>query len=81
LPLDDWPESGSAVRHARARSIGVDPHLDTELCEVAYDFVRQNSEQVRSSGMLGSAVPVPHNAEAATQLIAFLGRDPGWTGR
>ena len=38
-----------------AKAIGVDPHLDKELCEVSYEFMRSNEEQLRSSGMFGSA--------------------------
>ena len=59
-----------------AQAIGVDAYLDTELCEVSYDFMRANEAQVRSSGMFAAAVP-PDKTDAAVQLIAFLGRDPG----
>jgi uncharacterized protein (TIGR03086 family) len=62
-----------------AEAIGVDPQLDTELCEVSYDFMRANEEQMRATGLFGAAAPVPRNADAASQLVAFLGRDPGWT--
>jgi uncharacterized protein (TIGR03086 family) len=61
-----------------ATALGVDPRLEAELCQVAYDFMRRNEEQIRSSGMFGSTVSVPQGADGATQLIAFLGRDPGW---
>jgi hypothetical protein len=60
-------------------AIGVDPRVDGELCQVSLDFMRANEEQLRSSGLFGSAVPVPYNGDAAAQLISFLGRDPGWT--
>jgi uncharacterized protein (TIGR03086 family) len=62
-----------------AKAIGVEPHLDAELCEVAYDFMRANEERVRSSGMFDSSVPASNTPDAATRLIAFLGRDAGWT--
>jgi uncharacterized protein (TIGR03086 family) len=62
-----------------AKAIGVDPHLDAELCEVSYDFMRPNDEQLRSSGMFGAAVPQSDSTDAGTRLVAFLGRDPGWT--
>jgi uncharacterized protein (TIGR03086 family) len=62
-----------------AKAIGVDPHLDPELCQVSYDFMRANEAQVRSSVMFGAAVSRPNNTDAVTQLIAILGRDPGWT--
>jgi uncharacterized protein (TIGR03083 family) len=61
-----------------AEAIGVDPQLDTELCAVAYDFLRANEEQVRGSGLFGAAAPVQNNADAASQLVAFVGRDPEW---
>jgi uncharacterized protein (TIGR03086 family) len=60
-----------------AQAIGVDPELDVELCEVSYDFMRANEEPMRSSGLFGDAVG-PDDTDAATRLIAFLGRDPGW---
>ena len=62
-----------------AKAIGVDPQLDTELCEVAYVFMRANEEQLQSSGLFGSSQPAPDNADAAARFIAFVGRDPGWT--
>jgi uncharacterized protein (TIGR03086 family) len=62
-----------------AKAIGVEPRLDAELCEVAYDFMRANEQQVRSSGMFDSAVPALDTPDSATRLIAFLGRDAGWT--
>ena len=62
-----------------AKSIGVDPNLDRTLCEVSYEIVQPNEARLRSSGMFGPAVPVSSDADAATRLIAFLGRDPGWT--
>ena len=62
-----------------AKAIGVDPHLDIELCTISLDFMQDNEEQVRSSGLFGAAVSRPNRADAASQLIAFLGRDPAWT--
>ena len=73
--------TGEVLTHTwdLAMAIGVDPHLDLELCEASYEGARANDEQVRASGLFDSAVPVPNNADAATQLIAFFGRDPEWT--
>jgi uncharacterized protein (TIGR03086 family) len=62
-----------------AMAVGVDPHLDTELCKVSLEFMRANEDKVRASGSFGAAVSRPNNTDAATQLVAFLGRDPGWT--
>lgn len=62
-----------------AKAIGVDPRLDIELCEITYAGVRTQEEQVRSSGLFAAAVQAATDADACTQLIAFFGRDPGWT--
>lgn len=61
-----------------AKAIGVDPHLDPELCELSYAFMHANEEQVRATGLFGAAVPLD-NADSAAQFIAFIGRDPAWT--
>lgn len=61
-----------------AKAIGVDADLDPELCAIAYEFMRANEAQVRSSGLFDDAAPVPHDADVATQFIAFVGRDPEW---
>ena len=73
--------TGEVLAHTwdLAKAIGVDPQLDTDLCEVSYDFLQSNEEQVRASGLFGAAAPVPRDADAAARLIAFVGRDPGWT--
>jgi hypothetical protein len=58
--------------------MGVDPRLDPELCEISSRVVEPNDGSLRSSGMFGPAVAVPDRADAATRLVAFLGRDPHW---
>ena len=62
-----------------ARAIGADPRLDPELCEVSCGVVGPNDESLRSSGLFGPAVVVPARADAATRLVALMGRDPQWT--
>jgi len=62
-----------------ARAVNADPQLDPEQCEVSFEVVRPNDKRLRASGMFGPAVLVPEDADAATRLVAFLGRDPGWT--
>ena len=64
-----------------ARAVGVDPRLDSGLCEVSYEMALSNDRQLRSSGLFGPAVPVANDADSATRLLAFLGRDPQWTGK
>jgi uncharacterized protein (TIGR03083 family) len=61
-----------------AKAIGVDPHLDVQLCQASLEFLQSNEDQVRSSGLFGSEVMVPTNADPATQLVAFSGRDVEW---
>ena len=62
-----------------ARAVGVPPDLDPELCASAYDAVRAH-ELPRDTGMFEAARPVDADADAATRLIAFYGRDPAWQG-
>jgi uncharacterized protein (TIGR03086 family) len=62
-----------------ARAIGVDPRLDPELCELSRAVVGPNDESLRSSGLFGPQVIVPESADAATRLVAFMGRDPQWS--
>lgn len=60
------------------QAVGVNPDLDLELCRVSYEAVRPNEERLRASGMFATPVPVADDADSATKLIAFLGRDPAW---
>jgi uncharacterized protein (TIGR03083 family) len=60
-----------------ARAVGLPPDLDPELCASAYDAVRAH-ELPRDTGMFEAARPVDADADAATRLIAFYGRDPAW---
>jgi uncharacterized protein (TIGR03086 family) len=62
-----------------ARAVDVDPELDAGLCEISYQVVRPNEQQLRDSGMFAAPVPVPDDADAGTKLVSFLGRDPAWT--
>ena len=62
-----------------ARAIGVDPRLDPELCEVSCAVVGTNDESLRSSGLFRPPVVVPAGADAATRLVALMGRDPQWS--
>ena len=60
-----------------ARAIGVAPDLDPELCAAAFAAI-PTSGLPRDSGMFGADVDAPADADAATRLIAFYGRDPSW---
>lgn len=73
--------TGEVLAHTwdLAKAIGVEPRLDLEPCGLSNDFLRANEEQVRSSGLFDSAVPISISADAASQFVAFIGLDPGWT--
>jgi len=62
-----------------ARAIGEDPALDPGLCDVAYEAALLNAESLQSSNMFAAAISVTADADAATKLIALLGRDPLWS--
>jgi len=62
-----------------ARAIGVDPRLDPGLCEVSCAVLGPNDESLRSSGLFRPPVIVPASADAATRLVALMGRDPQWS--
>jgi uncharacterized protein (TIGR03086 family) len=61
-----------------ARAIGQSPALDPELCAAAYDAARAAGVP-RDSGMYGAEIRMTEaEADVATRLIAFCGRDPAW---
>jgi uncharacterized protein (TIGR03086 family) len=60
-----------------ARSGGVEPHLDPELCAAAYETATTTVLR-RNDGMIGRQVAVAPGADIATRLAAFYGRDPAW---
>ena len=62
-----------------AKAIGVEPHLDAELCEISYLRVLGYDEQIRSTGLFAAAVPVHDDTDFPAKFIAFFGRDPEWT--
>jgi uncharacterized protein (TIGR03086 family) len=64
-----------------AKAAGTPVSLDPELCMDAYQAVRHNVESLESTGMFGSPVPVPDDADVTTTLVALLGRDPAWRAR
>jgi uncharacterized protein (TIGR03086 family) len=60
-----------------ARAVDLDSALDAELCAAAYD-VAVAAGIPRNGSMFGAAVRVEPDADAATKLVAFYGRDPAW---
>jgi hypothetical protein len=60
-----------------ARAVDLSPDLDAQLCASAVDALRGN-DLPRDNAMFQPAVAVAADADAATRLIAFYGRDPDW---
>jgi uncharacterized protein (TIGR03086 family) len=60
-----------------ARAVDLPPDLDLQLCASAVDALLAN-DLPRDNGMFEPAVAVAGDADAATRLIAFYGRDPDW---
>ncbi len=61
-----------------ARATGQDDTLDAERCRVMVEGMAPYDDLLRSSGQYGPRVPVPDDADAQTQLLGFIGRDPSW---
>ena len=62
-----------------ARATGQDETLDAETCAAMLAGMEPMDEMLRASGQYGPRVAVPDDADAQTRLIAFIGRDPGWS--
>lgn len=60
-----------------ARAGGIEPQLDRELCEAAYEAARAAGLS-RDDGMFGAEIAVPPGAGIETRLVALYGRDPAW---
>jgi uncharacterized protein (TIGR03086 family) len=59
-----------------ARATGQDERLDPDRCAVMLAGMLPMDEVLRSSGHYGPRVEVPYGADAQTQLLAFIGRNP-----
>ncbi len=62
-----------------ARASGQDDTLDPKTCAALLAGMTPIDQVLRTSGHYGPRVAVPADADAQTQLIGFLGRDPSWT--
>jgi uncharacterized protein (TIGR03086 family) len=63
-----------------AKSAGLPYDIsDDEVARVRSD-VEQLGDSIRSQNVVGAAVEPPPDASDADRLLAFLGRDPAWTG-
>lgn len=63
-----------------ARATGQDERLDHDRCAQMLEGMLPMDDLLRSSGQYGPRVPVPDSADPGTRLLAFIGRDPAWTG-
>jgi uncharacterized protein (TIGR03083 family) len=61
-----------------ARATGVDAGPDPAMCAAAFGALRGN-DLPRDGGMFAPEVAVDDDADAVTRLVAFYGRDPGWS--
>jgi uncharacterized protein (TIGR03086 family) len=59
-----------------AQSARVEPALDRIMCERSYEAAQ--AAGLRRGDMFSPEVPVSHDADIVTKLVAFYGRDPSW---
>jgi len=57
-----------------AKATGQDTALPADLVEAAFEVVEPQKDLLAASGMFGTDVPVPADADRQTQLLAELGR-------
>ena len=62
-----------------ARGAGLDDRLDADECAVLVAGMEPMADVLASSGQYGARVPVPDDADAQTQMLGLIGRDPFWT--
>ena len=62
-----------------ARATGQEVTLDADRCAGMLAGMEPLDEMLRQSGQYGPRVGVPDDADAQTQLVAFIGRDPEWS--
>lgn len=58
------------------RATGQDPALDPDRCSAILEQMLPLDDMLRASGQYGPRVDVPDDADPATKLMAFIGRDP-----
>lgn len=61
-----------------ARAVGLDDSLDPDETRRLLGRLQAMGDMVRTSGAFGPAVPVPDDADEATRLLGFTGRDPAF---
>jgi len=71
-----WQLVSDLTLHAwdLARSIGADDTLDPELVDAVTARLEPARDMLAASGVFGSPIPVPDDADAQTKLLAIVGR-------
>ena len=59
-----------------AKATGQDTPLDPELVDACFEVVNPQIDLLKGSGMFGTQVDVPADADPQTRLLAMLGRRP-----
>ena len=57
-----------------AKATGQDTHLDPELVDACWAVINPQMELLEASGMFGTRLDVPDDADSQTKLLAALGR-------
>ncbi|MEY2432150.1 MAG: hypothetical protein QOC92_1875 [Acidimicrobiaceae bacterium] len=57
-----------------AKATGQDMRLDAELVSACWEVINPQMELLKGSGMFGTEVSVPPDADSQTKLLAALGR-------
>jgi uncharacterized protein (TIGR03086 family) len=57
-----------------AKATGQDTTLDAELVNACFEVINPQLDLLKGSGMFGSEVKVPNDADSQTKLLALLGR-------
>lgn len=57
-----------------AKATGQSTTLDPDLVSATYEMLEPRKEKIRASGVFGTEVPVPPDADLQTKLLALLGR-------
>jgi uncharacterized protein (TIGR03086 family) len=86
VPLDEAIDrfyTGDVFLHSwdLARATGQDATLDPDRCATMLAGMEPLDEMLRQSGEYGPRVDVPDGSDVQTRLVAFIGRDPAWSGR
>ena len=61
-----------------ARAVGADESLNPRWCAVFLAQLPPGPDALSASGMFAAAVDLADGADAQSQLLARLGRDPSW---